>query len=218
MTPSTGQGEAASRLEPPLSEVSQAAVTASGRRVAGIADPSPLGLFAYGITLGVLSFIHLGFISAKATPFVVALSLPVGGLGMIIAGLWAFRRGTAFGGTALVGYGVFWVNYYLLFGIYGSSVPKAQLGDIAGIWLAFWGLFTLMLLLASFPIDAAHPFFLFWLVLTFGFLSAGQFAGSATLVKIGGITGLVSVCGAIYVAYAQLLEAQYRRKILPFCG
>lgn len=206
------------RIEPPLSDVSQAAVTASGRRVAGIADPSPLGLFAYAITLGVLSFIHIGLITAKATPFVVAISLPVGGIGMIIAGLWAFRRGTAFGGTALTGYGIFWINYYLLFGIYGASIPKAQLATTAGIWLAFWGFFTLVLFFASFPIDAAHPFFLFWLVVTFGFLSAGQFEGSASLIKVGGYTGLISIIGAMYVAAAQLFEAQYRRKVLPFCG
>ena len=206
------------RTQPPLGEVSQADVTASGRRVNGIADPSPLGLFSYGITLGVLSFIHLGVISGKATPFVVAISLPVGGIGMIIAGLWAFKRGSTFAGTALTGYGVFWINYFLLFGIYGKSVPKAELGHIAGIWLAFWGIFTLVLFLASFPIDVAHPFFLFFLVITFFALAIGQWTASVAMIKLGGYTGLISVAGALYVAAAQLLESQYRRKILPFCG
>lgn len=137
---------------------------------------------------------------------------------MTIAGLWAFRRGTAFGGTALTGYGVFWISYFLLFGIYGKLVPASQLGTIAGIWLSFWGLFTLVLFLASFPIDAAHPFFLGWLVVTFGLLAAGQLEMSSGLIRLGGYTGLISVIGAFYVASAQLFEAQYRRKVLPFCG
>lgn len=202
----------------PLGEMANSAVANTGRRVNGVADPSPLGLFSYGITLGVLSFIHLGIISGKATPFVVAISLPVGGIGMIIAGLWAFRRGNTFAGTALTGYGVFWINYYLLFGKFAALVPKAELGHIAGIWLAFWGVFTLVLFLASFPIDAAHPFFLFWLVITFAVLAAGQWFGSASLIQLGGYTGLISVAGALYVAAAQIFEAQYNRKVLPFCS
>ena len=195
-----------------------AAENTAGRCINGIGDPSPLGLFAYGITLGVLSFIHLGTIASTATPFVVAISLPVGGLGMLIAGLWAFRRGSTFGGTALTGYGAFWINYYLLFGIYGAKVPKSEFGHIAAIWLALWGLFTLMLFLASFAIDLAHPFFLSWLVITFALLAIGQWTGNSGMIKAAGVTGLVSVAGALYVAFAQLFEAQYQRKVLPFVG
>lgn len=213
-----------SETKPPQAHVhtttvaAQVTTNSADRRINGMGDPSPLGLFAYGITLGVLSFIHLGVIASTATPFVVAISLPVGGLGMIIAGLWAFRRGSTFGGTALTGYGVFWINYFLLFGIYASQVPKSELGHIAAIWLALWGVFTLMLFLASFAIDVAHPFFLFWLVITFAALAAGQWAGSAALMKVGGVTGLISVAGALYVAFAQVFEAQYQRKVLPFAG
>lgn len=62
---------------------------------------SPLGLVSYALTLGVLSFIHLGILPATATPLVVAMALPVGGLGMLLSRMWGFRRGNTFAGTAL---------------------------------------------------------------------------------------------------------------------
>ena len=180
-----------------------------------VGDPSPLGLFGYALTLGVLSFIHLGVVPAAATPLVVAMSLPVGGIGMILAGMWAFRRGNTFGATALTGYGIFWLNYYLLFSGLLKSIPKPDQGPVLGIWLFFWGIFTLVLFAGSLKIDRAHPFFLSFLVVTFGVLGLGQMTGNAMWIHVGGWTGLISIAGAMYVAASQLTEAQFGKRVLP---
>lgn len=200
----------ASQRSPSVEEPDRTAVRGSFT-----ADPSPLGLFGYALTLGVLSFIHLGVLPAATTPLVVAMSLPVGGIGMILAGMWAFRRGNTFGATALTGYGVFWVNYYLLFSGLLKGIPKPDQGPVLGIWLFFWGIFTLVLFAGSLKIDRAHPFFLSFLVITFGVLGLGQMTGNAMWIHLGGWTGLISIAGAMYVAASQITEAQFGKRVLP---
>ena len=67
----------------PLAPPAAAAGVASAP--ATIADPAPLGLAAFGITMLVLSVINAGLIDAAATPFVLALALPFGGIVEILA-------------------------------------------------------------------------------------------------------------------------------------
>lgn len=58
-----------------------------------VANPGPLGLCGFALTLFVLSAVNAGIAPAAATPVVIGLALFYGGFILILAGMWAFRAG-----------------------------------------------------------------------------------------------------------------------------
>ena len=42
------------------------------------------------------------------------MALMVGGLAQMLAGLWEFRTGNTFAGTAFIAYGAFWLSFGVL--------------------------------------------------------------------------------------------------------
>src|SRR5579859_413219 len=91
-----------------------------------VADPAPLGLVAFGMTTLVLSAINAGWIAATATPAVLALAIPFGGGGQLLAGMWAFRRGNTFAATAFTSFGAFWISYFLLVQYFLPQIKDAH--------------------------------------------------------------------------------------------
>src|SRR5436309_1831473 len=74
--------------------------------VAGsIADPAPLGLGAFALTTFVLSMFNAGLVGKAGEPVVLGLALAYGGGAQVLAGMWEFRKGNAFGATAFSSFG-----------------------------------------------------------------------------------------------------------------
>ena len=79
----------------------------------GYADPAPLGLVAFALTIFVFSLVNAGIIAQGSDPEqqIVNLYLPLalfyGGLAQLIAGLFEFRNKNTFGLMGFVSYGVF---------------------------------------------------------------------------------------------------------------
>src|SRR6266700_5458994 len=75
-----------------------------------VANPGPLGLCGFALTTFVLSSINAGLIpGADAAKMVIGLAFFYGGLAQLLAGMWEFRLGNTFGGTAFSSYGAFWL-------------------------------------------------------------------------------------------------------------
>ena len=53
------------------------------------------------------------------------------------------------------------------------------------------------------------------LTITYGFLSAGEFATSDTLSKIGGWVGIVTAAAALYASFAGVTKFTHGRDLLP---
>ena len=105
-----------------------------------IADPAPLGLAGFGLTTLILSIVNAGWFGNAAivplTSSTLSMSVAYGGLAQFIAGLWAFRRGNTFAGTAFCSYGAFWYSFFLLvqnyLGPMIKGAPDATLGWFTG--------------------------------------------------------------------------------------
>lgn len=186
-----------------------------------IADPAPLGLACFGLTTLCLSVINAGWLDASATPMVLAFALPVGGVTQILAGMWAFRRGTAFPATAFSAYGAFWISFFLLIQYFVPAIaatkgaPATAVTGAIGLFLFAWGIFTAYMLVASFAVNKALPVVFTLLAATFFALAIGFWADSTGWHNVGGYLGILTAIGALYVSFADIVKATFKRDILP---
>ncbi|CAG8760038.1 7446_t:CDS:2, partial [Acaulospora morrowiae] len=111
------------------------------------ANPTPLGLSSFALTLFVLSIHNVGY--TEMPTIIIGLTLFYGGLIQLLAGMWEFRANNMFAATAFSSYGGFWLSLIVL--LPGASFTNDKDFDYGlGIYLAGWTLFTLLLLLATF--------------------------------------------------------------------
>ncbi|MFJ4922081.1 acetate uptake transporter [Streptomyces sp. NPDC088725] len=158
---------------------------------------SVLGHLALGLTLLAFGIGTTRVIDGVTAAGAVSLALYVGGIGLFVAGLLAFRAGSTFTGTAFAGLGAFWFTW-------GTGVGNQVSADAAGFFLILWALLTLSLAIGaagSGPIvQGTYGLFCLALVL----LGIAQFAGSDGLTKVGGWVAAVAGLAAWYGATAAL--------------
>src|SRR2546428_5190341 len=87
--------------------MAQIATERSGIVAPAIADPAPLGLSAFALTTFVLTSTYAGFFPAGAGSVAVAVALFYGGVALLFAGMWGFRRGNTLSAAALSSSGAF---------------------------------------------------------------------------------------------------------------
>jgi succinate-acetate transporter protein len=186
------------------------------------ADPAPLGLAGFGITTLLLSLVNAGILPATTTAGVMALALSFGGLAQFVAGMWAFKRGNTFAATAFTSYGAFWLSFYLLVIVFipsmlaGKTPPSAgDLGAFVGTFLLAWGIFTGYMFIASLAGARAVQLVFALLTITFVILAIGEYATSDTIHKAGGWFGLATAAAALYASFADVTNANFKRKVLP---
>jgi succinate-acetate transporter protein len=180
-----------------------------------VATPAPLGLLAIAVTTFLLSMINANFVSRAVEPVVFGELFAFGGIALILAGMWAFRVGSTFGGTAFTGYGAFFLSFWALFQFYIKDIPAAQVGDAIGFYMIAWALFTVVMLIASFTTNRVTTA-VFGLLLAMLIVSGiGNIDDSTTLIHWGAYLGLIDAAGAAYIACAEFLQDLHGRSILP---
>jgi succinate-acetate transporter protein len=179
------------------------------------ADPAPLGLAGFALTTLLLSVINAGLVPEKDTTFalVIACALAYGGLGQIIAGVFEFRNGNTFGGTAFSSYGGFWFSFAVFVVVFGAK----DAGAMVGWYLLAWGFFTFYMWIAT--LKHAWPvmvtFLLLWI--TFVLLAIGAFGGAGAgtgLTAIGGYVGILTAIAAWYASAQNIINEAWG-SILP---
>jgi len=178
-----------------------------------IANPGPLGLAGFALTTFVLSLVNAGVLSGGSDILVVVgLAVFYGGTAQLLAGMWEFRSGNTFGATAFSSYGAFWLSFAALlipgFGInFGSKTGPS--GSAVGWYLIAWGIFTGIMMLASFRTNGATALVFVLLFITFIVLGIGflQGTGGANIIKAGGWLGVVTAIAAWYTAMAGVLSS-----------
>jgi hypothetical protein len=90
-----------------------------------IANPAPLGLFAFALTTFVLSLINIHTRSVTTPSIIISLALGYGGLTQLLAGMWEMACGNTFGATALSSYGGFWISFAILLTPGGFEIESA---------------------------------------------------------------------------------------------
>jgi succinate-acetate transporter protein len=181
-----------------------------------IADPGPLGLAGFAMTTFVLSCFNAGFFGSKSPleAVVLPLALFYGGLAQLLAGMWEFRKANTFGAVAFTSYGAFWLSFaaYVKFVAPGLG---AGAGSATGLYLLGWTIFTGYMTVASLGVSRAVAAVFVALFLTFLLLTVGAFLESAGISVIGGYLGLVTAVLAWYASFAGVINATWKRTVLP---
>ncbi len=179
------------------------------------ANAGPLGLCAFALTTFLLSMVNAKLVSKGVEPIVFGTALMFGGIAQVLAGMWAFRAGNTFAGTAFSAYGAFWLSFWALVQFYVKDIPAAQAGHAVGLYLIAWALFTAIMFIASFKTTRAVNVVFGLLLVTFLFLGVGNAGGHDTVVQWGGYLGLATAAGAAYAALAEVTNETFGRTVLP---
>ena len=176
---------------------------------------APLALVAFGVTTFMLSMINANVISPAVKPVVFGVALLFGGLTQLIAGIIQLRTGNTFTGVLFTGYGGFWMSLGAIAQWFVKAVPTAQAGHALGLFLYAFGIFTLVMWIASFRTNAVVVAALGILVAAFFLLAAGNYGAHPTLIEWGGYLGLAAAGCAFYLALSELCDVAYERTIFP---
>ena len=180
-----------------------------------LANPAPLGLLGFGMTTILLNIHNAGFFPIDS--MILAMGIFYGGLAQVIVGCMCFKRGDTFGTTAFTSYGLFWltlVGLILMPKMGVAATPAAFMG----CYLVLWGIFTGFLFIGSLRYPKAKQMVFGSLTILFFLLAAKDFTGNALIGIIAGYEGIFCGASAMYFGFAQLLNAEYGRTILPIGG
>lgn len=177
------------------------------------ANPAPLGLMGFGLTTVLLNLHNAGFISIGGA--ILAMGLFYGGLAQIIAGVMEWKKKNTFGTVAFTSYGFFWISLVALI-----VMPRFGIADAAdrsgmAAYLFVWGLFTVVLFVATLKMNRAIMLVFFALTILFFLLAFADASGSKLLTRIAGYEGIACGLGAIYIGAAQILNEVYGKTVLP---
>jgi len=181
----------------------------------------PLAAAGFAFTTLLLSLVNTQILPKSTEVLVLSMALTFGGLAQFVAGMWAFKRGNTFAATAFTSYGAFWLSFYLLVVVFIPLVPKtagaSDVPNFVGWYLLAWGIFTAYMFIASLAGARAVQLVFVLLAITFVVLAIGNFAApnGAGIVQFGGYIGLATAAAAIYASFADVVNANFKRKVLP---
>lgn len=177
------------------------------------ANPAPLGLIAFGMTTVLLNIHNAGFFGMDS--MILSMGIFFGGLAQVIAGIMEFKKNNTFGTTAFTSYGFFWLSLVFLNILpeMGYAEPANSLSMAA--FLFMWGLFTLLMFVATLRISKALQVVFGTLALLFFLLALGNFTGSTLILTIAGYEGIICGFTAIYASMAQVINEYYGKELLP---
>lgn len=138
-----------------------------------------------------------------------------GGIAQIIAGLLEYKKGNTFGATAFTSYGAFWLTLVGILMLPKMGLAEASDAQFLGVFLGLWGVFTLFMFFGTLCVNRALQFVFASLTLLFVLLAIGNFTGNHGLLTIAGYEGIICGASAIYMAMAEVLNAQFGRTVLP---
>jgi uncharacterized protein len=214
-TTDVGNEFLADRSDPTAGRVAMARELAS-ENVRMIADPAPLGLGCFALTTFLLSLFNSGLLPAAGEPIVFGVALAYGGAAQVLAGMWEFRKGNVFGATAFTSYGAFWLSFWAFVTFYAPDIPDAAArGTAVGWYLIGWGVFTVLMWVASLRTTAVLALLFALLAVTFFVLGSGDVAQNDGLTTVGGYLGLVTAAVAWYACLAGVSASTFGRAVLP---
>ncbi len=178
-----------------------------------IANPAPLGLFAFGTTTVLFNLHNAGIFEMNA--MILAMGIFFGGIAQIIAGVLEGKKNNTFGLTAFSSYGFFWLSLVglILMPKFGWITAASESAMMA--YLIVWGIFTACLFFGTLRISRALQFVFASLTILYILLAIGDATDNVSLKIFTGYEGIVCGGSAIYTAAGILLNQMYGKTILP---
>jgi len=216
----TRSGPVVSRLPEDEIEVleDRAAVT--------VADPAPLGLWAFATGTWIIGTVIAGVFPTSALTGSIPVLLIFAGIAQFIAGLFAFRRANVLAATAFCSFGSFNVLSATLFSMQARGVLPTT-GDPAvlqGFVLESFAFIAFALCMAALRTNAG--LILTLLLLGIGYALAGipQLAnsvGQGAYGVVGNIGGWFLVASAFFAYYTGMVlvvNSSWKRTVFPVGG
>ena len=186
-----------------------------------IADPAPLGLAGFALTTFLLSAVNAHWATSSSGSDWLGYAFAYGGIGQLLAGMWEFKNKNVFGATAFSTYGGFWIGLYFWVQDVAPHTTGLQANrDLGWILLAF-AIFNTYMLIVSTQLNMAVFAVFITLEITEILLFIGQFTitasdgGTNTLIKIGGIVGVITALCAWYTSAAGVMNGIKGRPVFP---
>jgi succinate-acetate transporter protein len=98
---------------------------------------------------------------------------------------------------------------------FASSIPTADAGHAAGLYLWAWAIFTAYMTIASLRTTAAVALVFVLLTVTFILLAIGASGAHETVTHWGGYIGIATAAAAWYASFATVTNSTFRRNVLP---
>ncbi|KAH9948775.1 GPR1/FUN34/yaaH family-domain-containing protein [Amylocystis lapponica] len=186
------------------------------------ADPTPLGMLAYGTVFLCSSLITLGAGNVHTANLVLVFATFYGGISQTLVGMWEMFLGNTFSATVFTTYGGFNFSYGALYlpqlglaeAYSVNGVVQPEFTYAVGIFLAIWDLITLLFFIGALRTTLPVCFTLGSTVVALTCLSANAFTGNPHLATAGGAFGLAATCGAYYGALSGFYSPHSTFKIV----
>ena len=184
------------------------------------ANPAPLGLLGFGMTTVLLNVHNAGLI--PITSMILAMGFAYGGIAQILACAMEYKKGNTFATLAFGSYGLFWwslvfllmVPQLTILKVMGTPVQAADPASMAA-YLFMWGLFTLLMFIATLRLNRGLQVIFISLAILFFLLTIGELTGSKLITMIAGYEGIFTGASAIYVGLGEVINEVYGRDIVP---
>lgn len=186
-----------------------------------VAAPSILGLFGFAVATFMVATNLAGWYGNLATPLILApLAFAFGGVAQTLAAMWSYRARDALASAVHGAWGSFWIAYgiYMLFvGLGGlpSPVTSRAAAVAFGFWFIGLAAVTWTATVAAVAQNLALSLVLLTLAVGTTLLAIGFTAAVGVVVLIGAYFLIASAILAWYTGSAMVLEATYKRTILP---
>lgn len=179
-----------------------------------VCEPGPLGLAAFAFTVFVLSAHNAGW-----APDVmwVGPAMFYGGLVLLLAGMWEFKKNNVFGATGFSTFGGFWmsVGFFIVLRLCGVIPAGINVSEAFGWLLGSLLVFNSYMTFTSMLLPKAIFLAFFLTEMTIIFLMIGNFLPSAGWIKAGGYMGVITSCSAWYASFAILFNITAQRGVFP---
>ena len=177
-------------------------------------NPAPLGLMGFGMTTVLLNLHNAGFIALDM--MILSMGIFYGGLAQVIAGIMEWKKGNTFAATAFTSYGMFWLSLVAIVVMPKSGWGVAAPGGYAmPAYLFMWGLFSVVMYIATMRLNRALQVIFGSLIVLFWLLTLADAAGSGSIAKVAGWVGLFCGFSAVYTGLAQVLNEVYGKTVWP---
>jgi uncharacterized protein len=178
-----------------------------------VADPVPLGMAAFGLTIFLFGAIYAFFGTPAAH---LRLLMPIafwfGGITLFLASMWAMRKGSTFAATTMGVLSGFWLTWA---GLSYIGMTGAGTEAILGIYLGLFGVITAYLFLAACRVNLALAAVLGVTTLAFWAGACGIGLTSPVGMRVAGWCAMVAGVVAFYASFAVVLDSVAQRQVLP---
>lgn len=173
-----------------------------------LGNASPMGLFAFGTTTLILSFINAGSRGVSTDNIVVGSALFYGGVIQTIAGIWELIVENTWGATVFSAYGGYWISFGVIkmdgFNIASAYTDESEYNNAMGLFLTAWALVTVLFTITLLRSTVAMFTLLLSVALTYIMLAGQRYSlanGNVDTANHLQIAGGIFGCLASMLAY-----------------